>query len=514
LNSDKQIILEGLQQLDGWGEPVPFDSVDMPDFPLDSLPSEVADFVEALSESTQTPLEMAGILALGVLATAFQSRYEVHTTSDWKEPLCLYTVAVANPAERKSAVIGALTKPIRDFEGAHYEGHKSEIAKNHAERRILEKRLAQLEKAAACSRDEERHISEAEAREQAVKVANFTDIHALRLLVDDTTPEKLVDILDQQGGCVTVCSSEGGIFDAMRGRYDQVGNFDIYTKAHDAEPVRVDRIGRGTNYVERARLSMILTVQPAILKSVMQDGNMRGRGLCARFLFAVCRSAIGKRNATPPPVPQETKDNYSAFIARILTDTSSGVLSLDGAAMVERASYQNVIEKRLGGEWEHMQDWGGKLVGTMLRIAALIHCSERENPASEPISVDTVEAAIKIAECLAAHAESAYRPANQTVSDARYLWGRIVDNSTPELSKRELFQLSHGKFSTVEDMEPAIYELIERGYIRISQRKTGGRPTEIIFVNPNKAVAKGSKAPFCNYCNGDFQESKMKVVTI
>ena len=51
--------------------------------------------------------EMAGIRSLGVLAAAFQSKYEVTITTDWREPLCLYTVAVAAPAERKSAVLSA-----------------------------------------------------------------------------------------------------------------------------------------------------------------------------------------------------------------------------------------------------------------------------------------------------------------------------------------------------------------------------------------------------------------------
>ena len=77
---------------DDWERPIPFTETQTMDFPVASLPVPVAAFVRCLAESTQTPEEMAGILSLGVLATAFQSRYKVEITPDWKEPLCLYCV--------------------------------------------------------------------------------------------------------------------------------------------------------------------------------------------------------------------------------------------------------------------------------------------------------------------------------------------------------------------------------------------------------------------------------------
>ena len=45
-----------------WEIPIPFDEISTPDFPTESLPSTLTSFVESVSESTQTPEEMAGIL--------------------------------------------------------------------------------------------------------------------------------------------------------------------------------------------------------------------------------------------------------------------------------------------------------------------------------------------------------------------------------------------------------------------------------------------------------------------
>ena len=115
----------------GWEKPIPFDEIQTPDFPVEALPGPLGAFVECLAESTQTPEEMGGTLSLGVLATAFQRRYEVEVTRDWREPLCLYSSAVAPPGERKSAVISALNKPIYEYEA---EVRAAEAARLHRTR--------------------------------------------------------------------------------------------------------------------------------------------------------------------------------------------------------------------------------------------------------------------------------------------------------------------------------------------------------------------------------------------
>ena len=230
-----------------WDKPIPFENPNVPDFPVECLPKELCAFVEQLAESTQTPEEMAGLLSLGVLATAFQSRYEVEVTTDWREPLCLYPVAVAPPEERKSAVISALTDPVYEFEAEQRKFEAAEIAQNQAERAMLEKALQAAQNSAAKGRGDKRQ----EALDLAAQLAEFKELHLCRLLVDDTTPEKLVDMMEMQGGSITVASAEGGVFDAVIGRYDRAANFDAYLKGHAGDPISVDRIGRKSNYIPK-----------------------------------------------------------------------------------------------------------------------------------------------------------------------------------------------------------------------------------------------------------------------
>ncbi len=91
-----------------WEAPIPFDEISLPPFPVDALPDAIADYVNAVAESTQTPPDMAATAALAVVALTMQGKYKVRGKDDWVEPVNLYAVNVAEPAERKSAVISLM----------------------------------------------------------------------------------------------------------------------------------------------------------------------------------------------------------------------------------------------------------------------------------------------------------------------------------------------------------------------------------------------------------------------
>ncbi|GHU81983.1 hypothetical protein FACS189415_1530 [Bacteroidia bacterium] len=497
-----------------WEAPIPFETLSTPDFPTGSLPAPVAAFVEALAESTQTPDEMAAVLSLGILATAFQSRHEVEITPDWKEPLCLYTVAIAPPGERKSAVISALSGPVYDYETTRREFEAVEIAQNQTERALLEKALQAAQMAATkapaagkkkggeiageATINDSQECARQNALDLAGQLAAFKDKHPFRLLVDDTTPEKLMDIMDTQNGCITVASAEGGIFDALAGRYDKGANFDVYLKGHAGDTILVDRLSRKSNQIKRPRLTMLLTIQPEVLSGLMDNAAFRGRGLCGRFLYAVCKSKVGSRKSTPEPIPTQVKEDYHQFVRRILSEQDAGTIHLSSEARRIQVEYYEVVEGRLAEEWEHMRDWGGKLVGGMVRIAALVHAAEAQgNPTESPISSEVMAAAVKIAEFLGAHAMAAYQVmgADGSYEDAKYLLRRIEGTGQDEISKRDLFNICKGKFKKVDAMEPALQTLANMGYIREVDNQTGarGRPSKKIIVNPLSKNSRNSK---------------------
>ena len=137
---------------------------------------------------------------------------------------------------------------------------------------------------------------------------------------------------------------------------------------------------------------------------------------------AAPRWATGE--VTPPTIPETVKEGYRQFVRRILAGEGGGVIHLSPEADYVRKEYQGYIEKKLGDEWEHMRDWGGKVTGAMLRIAALFHAATvLGDPTAIPISPETVAGAINVAEFLGKHAEGAYQSmgSNEAMADAKYL---------------------------------------------------------------------------------------------
>lgn len=293
-----------------WAEPTPFDSVKVPAFPLEALPGPLAAMTEALAEYTQTPESMGGTLMLGALAAAVQDKYEY--CGSWRETLSLYVAPVSPPGTRKSAVFQAVTAPLSKYEAEKRKEERSEVAQSRARVSALEKAKQTTETRFASGKATMDDVLNAATE---LEEAQAAEKHEYRLLANDATPERLVDLMSQQGGSLTVVSTEGGLFDQIAGRrYDNGGGLDVYLQAHDGDKLVVDRIGRPGNEIERPHLSILLTVQPDVIRGLMNNTTLCGRGLVARFLFVKDDNMVGRRKIDPPPIPEEISRQYTSLM--------------------------------------------------------------------------------------------------------------------------------------------------------------------------------------------------------
>lgn len=85
-------------------------------FPTEVLPGWARAMVEAEAEATQTDAGMAASVLLGALAAAAGGHARVWIRAGWSEPVNIFTVSVAEPGSRKTAVFGAMTDPLGDAE--------------------------------------------------------------------------------------------------------------------------------------------------------------------------------------------------------------------------------------------------------------------------------------------------------------------------------------------------------------------------------------------------------------
>lgn len=263
-----------------WPDPVPLDPPRTPAvFPVDALPGWAADYAAALSEATQTPPDLAGCCVLGVLAASAGGRAVVEARRGWREPTNLYLLPVLRPGSRKSAVVSAATRPLYDAEKTLGERARSEITETATLHDIAVKAAEKATRDAANAKPDNRDKLSAEAVSAASQAAAIHVPIVPRLIADDVTPEAAASLLADHGGRMAIISAEGGIFDIIAGKYNNgVPALDVWLKGHAGDQLRIDRKGRASEYIEHPALTLLLTVQPAVLAITASNGMFRGRG--------------------------------------------------------------------------------------------------------------------------------------------------------------------------------------------------------------------------------------------
>ncbi|WP_323748910.1 DUF3987 domain-containing protein [Streptomyces sp. PR69] len=474
----------------GWAEPIPLSHhPQLPTFPTQVLPVWLREFVDAVAEETQTPPDLAGALSLAVLATAAGGRAIVQLRGRWREPMNLFIVVALPPGNRKSAVFAAMTAPLHAAEKLLVSQTAGRIAEAEVTAKVAreaaDKAAAQAAKADGPERDG--LTAEAVALAQA---ADSLDIPVSpRLLADDSTPETVTTLMSEQGGRLAVLSPEGGIFDIIAGRYSGTPNMEVFLKGHAGDWLRVDRRTRAEN-IEAPALTMGLAVQPDVLEDIGKNRGFDGRGLLARFLYALPASLVGYRKPNPAPVPDHVAERYERTVTTLTLTlaewTDPAVLRLTPEAEDALSDYDQRIEPQLrarGGRLGHITKWASKLVGATARIAGLLHLAQHlETAYTRPITADTMNAAIALGDYFTTHALTVFdlMGADATLARARTLLSVLEDNRWESVTRRDLFaKLSRTEFPTVADLEPVIALLEEHGYLRTeTPPRTGkrGRP--------------------------------------
>ena len=461
-------------------------------FPVGSLPPAVKDFAEAVTGSIQVAPDMPATATISIGALCVQGKFKASVNRDWKEPLNLYTVIVARPSDRKSPVLRITTEGVIGYERDENERRALDVRAYETQRRVLVKAINIMTDKAAKGTGKEKVTTEMiMEKEQELLWLEQDAVRPLRLIADDTTPEALISLLAENNGKMAIISSEGGIFDIAAGRYSDGLNIDVFLKAYSGDTIRVDRKGRASEYVNDPALTMLLTIQPSVLSTVMDNPAFRGRGLVARFLYSLPVSTVGGRRFEVMPVPQEVSRNFTDLVRRLLAipDGEERIITLSPEAYEIFKEQFNDLEPRLVDELESIEDWAGKFIGNTLRIAGILHCFIHvENADKVPISGETMRNAQEIANYYLEHAKAAFKIMglydSQEVKDAKYILKKLLNCGETEISKRDLFRLCDGRMANMEEMAPGLHELISRGHIRIEKVPTGGRPTERVYINP------------------------------
>jgi len=451
-------------------------------------------------------------MGLAILSTALGRKAVVHPYPDqldWKEPVNLYVLVVAEPGERKSAVLSHLSEPIREIEQIAQEAARPEIERAEVQAKVLERRKAALIEAVAKGKEPG---AQAELDEVAEQIAAHTVPAIPRYIVGDITTEQLENLLAAQGGRLAMLSAEGGVFEVMAGRYTGgVPNLDAYLKAHAGDDLLVDRAYR-TARVRMPALTAGIMVQPAVLSGLMAKPTLHGTGFLARWLYAMPTSLVGTRLARTPSVAPHLRAAYHTGVKALMglepAYTRDGaavphtIVCSNGAAdLFEQHHTRFERELGRGGGAEHIRSWGSKWLGAVARIAALLHLADTRSVGSGPIPLPTAERAFALGDYFLAHASAAFDAmgANPEIEAAKRVLQWVRDTRADTFTKRQVFNSIRRSsiFPTANTLDAPLALLEAHGYVRPLDegKRTVGRPSATWLVNPNIAdiadIARG-----------------------
>lgn len=489
-----------------WESPIPFHQFKLPSFPTLTFPGWLREFVEAEATATQTPVDLAAMLALSVVAAACAKKVIVQVKTGYHEPVNIFTVTSLSPGNRKTAVFAATTKPLEDYEYSEAKRTAGEIAQAKTAYKIKESTLKRLQEQAARATGAKREALTQEAGALAAELEEIQVSAPTRCIVDDCTPEKLASLLRDQSGRIAVMSPEGDVFDLMAGRYssNSTTNFAVYLKGHAGDTLRVDRVGRAPEFVKAPALTVGLAVQPEVIRGLAEKPGFRGRGLLGRFLYALPVTMLGRRDTDPPPVPETVYIDYHNNVLALLNtafakdetgEPCAHILTFDADGRDRLRTFAAWLEPQLSefGELGGITDWGGKIAGAVARIAALLHMADlvgTDNPWNIPIPGATVERAIAIGEYSIPHAKAAFAEmgADEVVERAKAILRWLMHKGLASFAKRDVHQGMRGTFTRATDVDAPLAMLVERGYIRKREENFAGgpgrHPSPTYDVNP------------------------------
>jgi len=265
------------------------DPADLPGaayFPVEVLPETFRRFVREASASIGCPPDYVGMAALVAASAAIGDTRRIILKRDWSESAALYAAVVGPPASKKTPATSIALRPVRDRQMKLKAEYERQMEEHRA-------KLADLGK------------DDPKPPKPTLK----------RTYADDTTVERLADILNQNGRGIVVTKDELAAWLGSMNQYKQGRGSDrqFWLSVHTNQPVAVDRKNLEEPVIlPRPFVSLIGGIQPQVLSDF---GTDREDGLLERFLFGYPEPRRGMW--ADDEMEEETRLDYARTIGRL-----------------------------------------------------------------------------------------------------------------------------------------------------------------------------------------------------
>ena len=394
---------------------IPLLDRDPPEIDPVPLPDWARNFAISLSQAKETPVTLATLLELAVLASCVQRAFEVHIEGSYAEPLCIYAAPALASGERKTAVHGPVVAPLFMFQASLREQAKDDLQAAQVRRGLIEQQMKKLQKRHAGAKPADQHDIESQIISLTSQLPPQQGLP--QLIAEDFTEAALSVALAGNRESLLVTSDEGGLFDNLSGRHGDISEIDLFLKAHAGSPHTANRIGRDNVFLQRPLLSVAISPQPGVLTKLAGKDGFLDRGLTARFLWALPSSRIGRRTLEPAAVSDDVLHAYHDGVLAMAElghghEKAPVRLRLSDPAYAAWKAFERELEPRIGpnGDLRQVKPWTAKLAGAVARMAAVCHVGQHlKMAAGTPIDEQQMRAAIEMGRQLIPHSVAAHR---------------------------------------------------------------------------------------------------------
>ncbi len=500
---------------------LPSPLVPVPALEADLLPDALRPWISDVAERMQVPLDFAAVPALVAAGAAVGRQLAIQPRRHdrtWVVVPNLWGAIIARAGALKSPTMREMLRPLNRLAAhareQHAAGRPAALAQETefaARREALRNELRGAAKGGSRRRGAEaRSLEEIRGDLLALeREAAAAERPARRYVTSDPTPEKLVDLLaENPRGLLLVRDELAGWLRSLE-RQGREGDRELYLEAWAGDgSYTIDRIKRGTQHVDGMCLSILGSIQPGKLERYVAEciaGGAGDDGLLQRLQLVVYPDV--PRDWQPIDRPADESERTRAVhifgqLDRIDPDAYDAEVRDDGPPVVRFADegqglwdeWHAALERRLrSGEIEHeaLASHLAKFRSLCPTLALIDHALAVADGASPGggIPARCVWRAIRWCEHLEAHARRVYGGVlHRDLHAARALARRIERGELRDgVEVRWIYRHGWTGLSTREDVDAALAVLHDAGWVRLEERKTGGRPSDVLRLHPDLA---------------------------
>lgn len=451
-------------------------------FPLDALPPVLRRLTEQTACVFQVPVEMPAMMALGALAGAMGKSHELSGVSNGTMGYGnLYVIVAAEIGTGKGAVAKQIMAPLLEENRRLVERFKEEVLPGIlTEKKINEAKLKDLIQKAAKTEGQELDDLKRETNKCECNLARVdASTEPPSYISSDATSEALASLLARSGETILIYSPEAGsVLRVMGGRYrsDGKSDYDLFLSGYSSEPFRQDRRTRATVDIVPT-ISMVLMVQPSIVREVLGDREALERGLIARCLLVNASGPIPEDDGIKREIQESVVQEWGKLIKDCLDLRESepiGVSCTDEAREALR-EYHNETVKLRNGPLRDIQGQLSRCRENASRLALCIAVATRGVHVRK-LTMEDAKAGIAIHRWATGQLLQLLQATRQ--ERLREMAGKLLEllyEAGGQKSLRDLVKSNHVKET---DIEAICSEYPQR--FAIETLETGGRPTRVV----------------------------------